>query len=211
LLIKIVNFGRKEPRRPSDLRRLLRYLFLPKLSVNISADRLLGPPELHHLLLCVRPWNMEATDAAEDITDQFVRYCRESTSGRDMPDVWYVHFIFSFAPTTTPKLTFPSDTHLLPQRGASTSKNAIRIAKDALDAFGWSDTQPSIFVVHGDRAHVHVHAVIAIPVFGGTNWDVLKISRQQLHEYGQICAEAFSLPTSMNVNSHFRKWEDLID
>ncbi|MGJ7579819.1 hypothetical protein ACSFA3_06520 [Variovorax sp. RHLX14] len=77
----------------------------------------------------------------------------------------------------------------------SHSTNAIRVAKDALDFLGWSDSQPSLFVVHGDRKHVHVHAVIAIPVYGGGTWDVLRFSRQQLHEIAKFATEAFDLPT----------------
>lgn len=207
MLIKIINYRRKTPRRPGDLRRLIRYLFLPKLSTNSSADRLLGPPELHNLLVSARPSGTEIGEAADDLTEQFVRYCRLATAGQDKPNVWYVHFIFSFAAATTPKLAFPPDTHVFPERCQSIAKNAIRIAKDALDPLGWGATQPSLFVAHGDRAHVHVHAVIAIPVFGGKNWDVMRFSRKHLNECAQVCAEVFGLPTKI-LRVNLKKWEN---
>ncbi|MGJ7554650.1 relaxase/mobilization nuclease domain-containing protein [Variovorax sp. RB3P1] len=195
MLIKISNYRRKKPRRPSDLRRLIRYLFEPKPSVNIRDHRLLGPPELHHLLLTARPWGSEIGESADDLTHQFIQYCREASSPGPVPEVWYVHLIFSFSPASTPTLRSPTDCHRSPASGVSHSANAIRVATDALDFLGWSGTQPSLFVVHGDRKHVHVHAVIAIPVYGGTTWDVLRFSRRQLHEIAKLAAEAFDLPT----------------
>lgn len=212
MLIKIINFRRKEPRLPRDLRRLIRYLLSPKLSAGANGARLLGPPELHHLLLSVRPWGTEISAAAEDITEQFVRYCREATVGQTMPEVWYVHMIFSFAPVASSDLKTPPDPHWHLPRWASQSANAIRIARDALDFLGWIDMQPAIFVVHGDRRHIHVHAVIAIPVFGDKPWNALRLSRRLLNETAKICADAFHLPiTARSVEPYYKKWESLLD
>ena len=73
---------------------------------------------------------------------------------------------------------------------------------------GWSGTQPGVFVVHGDREHIHVHAVISTPVFNGGVWDIFRFSRQQLFEIAQKCTEAFNLSTETPaLQRYYKKWE----
>lgn len=212
MLIKIINFRRVQPRLPRDLRRLIRYLLTPKLSANLSGDRLLGPPQLHHLLLSVLPKGTGISKAADDITAQFVRYCRTATIGKEMPAVWYVHIICSFAPVASPDLKTPPDTHRYPPQWKSQSKNALRISQDALDNLGWSDLQPGFFVVHGDRRHIHVHAVIAIPIFNSKPWNILRFSRMFIDEIAKTCANAFSLPISaQELKPYYKNWSNLPD
>lgn len=132
----------------------------------------------------------------------------KSCLGRKRPTDWYVHMIFSFAPFATADLRSPSDPHSTPRKHASSAGNAIRIARDALKLLGWSGTQPGVFVVHGDREHIHVHAVIATPVFGGAVWDVFNFSRQELFDVASMCREAFALSTETpKLQMYYKRWE----
>lgn len=196
MLIKIINFSRKSPRKPRDLRRLIRYLLTPKLSQTShrTPPRLLGPPVLRHLLLNSKPWGVGVDESADDITNQFVRYCRYACEGRAIPIVWYVHIILSFAPSATPTLRSPTDPHTSPPKKLSIAQSAVRIAEDALDALGWSKHQPAFLCVHGDRSHIHVHAVIATPFVVPIEWDILKLSRVHINELAKFCADTFKLP-----------------
>jgi hypothetical protein len=225
LLIKIINFQRKSPRRPADLRRLFGYLFTPQMAAEPDLNRLLGPPELNHLVLTHRPWGDELDHAADDLANQIDYYTREAgvcqrecagqpgckglkaCLGTKRPAGWYTHIVFSFAPLAAPDLRSPPDAHKTPRRNASPAANAIRISKDALDFMGWSETQPALFVVHGDKAHIHVHVVTTTPVFGGGAWDVFRFSRQQLFEIARICTDAFGLSTGTPMlRGYYRRW-----
>lgn len=208
MLIKIINFSRKSPRKPRDLRRLIRYLLTPKLSETShrTPPRLLGAPVLRHLLLNSEPWGVGVDESADDITNQFLRYCRFACEGRSIPDVWYVHIILSFAPAATPTLRRPTDPHTSPPKKLSIAQSAVRIAEDALDALGWSKHQPAILCVHGDRSHIHVHAVVAIPfvvpvewdIQRDIQWDILRLSRVDINELAKACADTFQLPLAKN-------------
>ena len=119
MLIKIINFKRKSPRRPADLRRLFGYLFTPQMAAEPDLNRLLGPPELTHLVLTHRPWGEELELAANDLANQLDSYTREagvcqrecagqpgckgirSCLGTKRPPNWYTHIVFSFAPMST--------------------------------------------------------------------------------------------------------------
>lgn len=195
MLIKIVNFRRVEPRKPRDLRRLIRYLLNPKHSLTsyVTPPRLLGPPVLRHLLLNSDPWGAGVDESADDITAQFVRYCRFACQGRPLPDVWYVQIILSFAPAATPNLKHPIDPHTSPPKKLSIAQSAIRIVEDALDALGLSKHQPVFLCAHGDRSHIHVHAIVATPFVVPIDWDILSLSRVHINEIAKACADTFQL------------------
>jgi len=227
MLIKVINFRRKTPRRPGDLRRLFRYLFTPKLVAD-TGSRLLGPPQLDHLVATDKPWGDHADEVIADLVAQFDFYVRESgvcqkicarpkvcgglkaCIGRGRPRNWYVHLIVSFAATDTAALRNPPDPHHTPQKWQSVAANTIRIARDAFDFLGWDGVQPAIFVAHGDREHLHVHAVIATAVFPDGYWNAFNFPRQRLDEIAAICADAFSLPTkSLKLQGYYRVFEGL--
>lgn len=230
MLIKVINFERKSPRRPADLRRLFRYLFTPQLSAEPDLNRLLGPPLLDHLVLTHGIWGDEIDLAADDLANQIDFYSREAgvcqrecsgrlgctglkaCLGRRRPASWYTHIICSFAPIATTDLRTPSDGHRTPRKWASSAANAIRITRDALDFLGWSGAQPGVFVVHGDRQHIHVHAVIATPVFGGDVWDIFNFSREEMFLVARRCTEAFDLSTETpQLQRYYRRWEHIHD
>lgn len=181
---------------PRDLRRLIRYLLTPKLSWTSrrTPPRLLGAPVLRHLLLNSEPWGVGVDESADDIAKQFLRYCRYACEGRAIPIVWYVHIILSFAPAATPNLRKPTDKHTSPPKKLSMAQSAIRIAEDALDALGLSKHQPAFLCAHGDRSHIHVHAVIATPFVVPIEWDILSLSRMHINEIAKACADTFQLP-----------------
>lgn len=209
MLIKIIHKRRKSPRRPADLRRLLRYLFTPKLSREPlpSPPRLLGPPFLHRLVTSELPWGPGVEKAAADLTEQMVDYCRDTRSGLDMPEAWYVHMIFSFSPKASPALREPPDGHVVPPRNRSQSANALRVVFDVLKFLGWHPVQPGVFVCHGDRRHIHVHAVIAVPAQGKDLWDIMRMSRKWLWEIAQIGTDAFGLPgVGRTAEQHQHRW-----
>lgn len=230
MLIKVINFERASPRRPADLRRLFRYLFSPQLTSDPNSNRLLGPPLLDHLVLATEIWGDEIDVAADDLANQMDFYVREAgvcqrecalrpgckglkhCMGRERPPDWYTHIICSFAPFAAGDLRSPADPHSSPRKHASSAANAIRITRDALDFLGWSGAQPGIFVVHGDREHIHVHAVIATPVFGGGVWDVFSFSRQRLFEIAEHCTEAFQLSTQTpKLQGYYKRWQTIND
>lgn len=211
MLIKIVHKRRKAPRRPADLRRLLRYLFTPKLSRDPlpSPPRLLGPPVLHRLVTSALPWGPGVEQAAADLTEQMVDYCRDARAGLDMPGTWYVHMIVSFSPKAAPALRNPPDGRPVPPSNRSQSANALRVVFDVLDCLGWHPLQPGVFVCHGDRRHIHVHAVIVRPVEGGGLWDIMRMSRKRLWEIAQIGTDAFGLPgAGRTAAQHQGRWLD---
>lgn len=199
MLIKVINEKREHPRCRRDLRRLFLYLFEPKSNEDSEYARLLGPPELHHLVTSFRPWGTETYLAANDLTVQFEEYCKLATIGREMPDDWFAHIIFSFAPWTSGNIRSPADAFNTPPRHMSQGKNAIRIARDALDFLGWSDARPALFVTHGDRLHIHVHGVFPVVGHNGPDWDINEHNEDNdplLFEAAKHCAQAFQLNLS---------------
>lgn len=116
MLIKISNFKSKGEKRPRELRRLFKYLSSPQSDTEPTGPRLLGPPELHHLVLTYKPWGEELDLAADDLTNQLDAYTRGAGScqrecagrpgckglkacvGRKRPSTWFVHIIVSFEP-----------------------------------------------------------------------------------------------------------------
>lgn len=210
MLIKVINEQRENPRSRRDLRRLFLYLFEPKSDTDSPDARLLGPPELHHLVTSYRPWGLETYFAANELTLQFEEYCKFATVGRAMPDNWFAHVVFSFAPWSSGNIRSPVDNFKTPFRHLSQSKNAIRIAKDALDFLGWSGERPALFVTHGDRQHIHVHGVFAVVGHNGHDWDINSHSEENdplLFEAGKLCTEAFRLNLSTaKLRKYYKKF-----
>lgn len=212
MLLKIINHSRKQARRPSDLRRLLRYLLTPQASLEGPTSRLLGPPFLSKLALSHMPWGAEVNAAAEQLTRQMIRYCRAARVGQPMPDVWYVHAIVSFSPAASPVLKTPVDPHQHVPRWASTAQNSYRIARDVLDFTGWTLNRPTVMVAHADRRHIHVHVVAVIPVWNDEDWGILRMSRRQLNEVAKLCAGAYGIPVaSQNTDPHHIRWQHLLE
>jgi hypothetical protein len=210
MLIKVINEKRENPRSRRDLRRLFLYLFEPKSDEDSPDDRLLGPPELHHLMTRYQPWGAETYLAANELTLQFEEYCKSVTVGRDMPDEWFAHLVFSFAPWSGGNLRSSVDDFKTPYRHLSQSKNAIRIAKDALDFLGWSGERPGLFVSHGDRHHIHVHGVFPVVGHNGPDWDINTHSGENdplLFEAGKLCSDAFRLNLSTaKLRKYYKKF-----
>lgn len=213
MLIKVINEQRQNPRNRRDLRRLFLYLFEPQSTDN-PESRLLGPPELHNLCTTFRPWGQETYMAAEELTLQFENYCKRATIARPMPDEWFAHVVFAFAPWSSGNIRSPSDPHKTPKRHFSQAKNAVRVAKDALDFLGWGGERPAIFVTHGDKSHIHVHGVFAVVGHDGPDWDINKYSlesnKAELAEVAKLCTEAFSLKHSTaRLRRYFKKYGHL--
>jgi len=213
MLIKVINNRRATPRRPTDLRRLMGYLLTPQMSKEPlpSPPRLLGPPFLNGLITSHLPWGLGVDAAVADMAEQMVDYCRARSAGKDMPDAWYAHVIFSFAPKASGDLRVPPDPHASPPKARSQAQNALRLTFDALDFLGWSAAQPGLFVVHGDRQHIHVHGALATPVRSTSKdnvWGVMRMSRRQLWEISTMCREAFGLPEPDRVHAdeHHKRW-----
>jgi hypothetical protein len=157
------------------------------------------------------PWGDGVRQAANDLADQMFRHCREACAGKPMPHRSYVHIVISFAPAAKRVLAAPIDPHHVPPKAWSMAGNALRVAFDALDYLGWEGEQPAVFVVHGDRRHVHVHAVIALPIKQGRTWDILRFSRKQIDEWAKITSDAFNLPLSSGktARKHQQRWETM--
>lgn len=228
MLIKVIRFKRKTPRRTTQLRRLLKYLLTPKL-IESTGGRLMGPPQFDHLVVTKTPWGDVLEHFVTDIVEQFDFYAREagvcqkscakaslgckglgSCIGRDRPNDWYVHIIFSFSPEDKSALRSPPDPHNIPAKRASSTSNLIRIAKDALDFLGWDQVQPAVFVAHSDKEHPHVHAVIATALFPDGYWDVFKFQRSQMLEISNLASDAFNLTkVTLKPRVYQSKWEKI--
>lgn len=184
MFVKIINFSRKEPRVRRDLSRLLKYLLLPKedSSEKPSKPRLLGPPELFHLATTKKPWGSSAEEAADDLSYQMLQYAREACQGKKFPHTWYVHIVLSFHPRDSSKLESPQDRLKHRNPYLSRTKNAMRISIDMLKTLGISFTQPIALVAHADRRHIHVHAVVILPLKGVIEWDAGDDAIQPWHQ-----------------------------
>ena len=190
MLLKIINHTRKEPRGRADLVRLIRYLFTPKE----ADERLLGAPEMTKLSLVSPPYGKDIRLAADELADQMLAYCRAACEGRPTPDVWYVHIVVAFAPSARAALSNPAN-KTATGRWGPLPVNACSISKDVLASFGWTRSHPTLFVVHGDTQHVHVHVVPVIPQIGiHPDWDILRISRRALNAAAKACAARFGIP-----------------
>lgn len=213
MLIKVINEPRQNPRNRRDLRRLIRYLFEPQGLEDSLDDRLLGPPELHHLVTHFCPWGTEILQSADDLTLQIEEYCKFSTIGRTLPDDWFAHIAFSFAPWSSGNLASPPDDFKSPMRFASQGKNAVRVAKDAMDFLGWSAKSPALFVCHGDRAHIHVHAICPTVAPEGNDWRIYnneEYPESLIFEAAKICADAFRLNlNTAKLKSYYKKWGEI--
>ncbi len=176
MYLKVIDFTRSRPLRPADLRRRLRYLFTPDASLSGPDVRLLGPPQLHKLVLLAHPWGDGIHAAAEELTKQMVDYCRVACAGRAMPDTWFVHCVVSFDPDDSEILQWPRDASGKTS-WSSQALNSYRVATDVWSFFGWNRERPSVFVAHGDKAHIHVHLLALIPQIDGGDWGILRRDR----------------------------------
>lgn len=222
MFLKVINFRRKEPREKVDLTRLLKYLFhikpLPRsgatTDVKSEKSRLLGPPLLFHLVMTESARGEHIDDLAFDLSTQMHSYALEACVGRPLPNTWYTHIVMSFHTRDGVKLDAPQDRLKHRNPYLSRSMNAMRICIDLLKTFGCSMTQPALLVAHSDRRHIHVHAVVLLPVKGGSDWDILKHSRSFLYEWALINTKTFELtrPSKkvLDRNSDMKRlWEDL--
>lgn len=223
MFVKIINFRRIEPRKKTDLTRLLLYLFKVKddpqkatlLNNQAVASRLLGPPLLLHLVMTHQAWGDHVEDLAHDLSSQMHRYALAACVNCDLPHTWYTHIVLSFHRLDGVKLEAPQDRLKHRNSYKSRSMNAMRICIDMLKALGCSLTQPMVLVAHADRRHIHVHAVVILPVKDGTQWDVLNFSRNFLYEIALINKKTFELtqPSKRMLarNVKIKKlWEDLV-
>lgn len=211
MLIKLIHRRAMEPKRPKDLRRLLNYLFTPKLSRTPlpTPPRLLGPPIVENLIQQHLPWGASVDLAAADLTQQMVTFTRNALQGQPFPHLWYAHIVMSFAPGASDLLTQPIDDR--PGKMRTQAGNAMRIGYDVLDAFGWTPTlRPGVHVVHGDRRHIHIHSVIVLPSPTGVIWDIYRVGRRQFIDYGEACRQGYGLPkTSRTAARHHVRWSKL--
>lgn len=175
MFLKVLNFARESPRTRYDLQKRLEYMFLPKVQ-KVSAEetvssarsaekeRLAGSPKIFNLTLTTRPWGDTASDAAEDLSHQMLTYAKNACLGKHFPKVWFAHILISFHRYDGPKLTNPSGKLAANPAYRSKAKNAISVCIDLLKALGITFTQPVVLACHSDSTHLHVHALVILPV-----------------------------------------------
>jgi hypothetical protein len=212
MIIKLMIRKSTTRKRPKDLRRLLRYLFTPQLSRTPlpSPPRLLGPPQVHSLIQRHLPWGLSMELAADDLANQMAMHSRHAFRSQIFPAVWYAHIVMSFAPAASELLSNPVDDRPYPPKTRTQAGNALRICYDALDSLGWDPhIRPSVHVVHGDRRHIHVHSVIALASFRGVVWEIHRVGRRVMIDYGEACRQGFQLPkVGKTAALHLRRWAD---
>ncbi|MBV5347017.1 hypothetical protein JZU46_02205 [bacterium] len=224
MFVKVINFSRKYAQTRRDLNRLLKYLLQPKIYPEEidTKPRLLGPPLGLHLAMTLQPWGTTAEAAADDLSRQMVLYAKEASDGKPFPHTWYLHVVLSFHPRDAHHIDEPKDElqHKNPYK--SRTNNVLRISIDILKTMGVSLTQPIFLVPHADRRHLHVHAVIVLPLknfiedwkdFATQPWHfglnskkaldkksslksdnyLLQFSREDLYEISIISTKAFEL------------------
>ena len=161
MMIKVVSFTAMDAQRPHDLKSLLRYLVVGRGgSGGLNAfTRLFGPPFARHIIQRLWPFDGDFRLAAHDVSHQLFSRVRLGCFGRTLPRQVFAHVIFSFAPRRRQR----GVDGLAPVAAAeSTYFGVLRIVLDALSRLGVGDHLPLFLVFHGDRRHLHAHAVVGL-------------------------------------------------
>ena len=202
MMIKVMRYFAKEPQRPRDLARLLRYLFAAR-SGDEEVDafvRLAGPPFVRRLIQRCIPWGTDVGNAADDLAHQMFAHARAGCSDFDLlPRHVYSHVVLSFSPrlrrgvdTKTPRATDAGRTE-------STYSRSLRIVLDLLENLGVGEHFPMVVVVHGDRRHLHAHVVLGHFVAGSPSCKLHLLNSSTLRSFARQVALVYQLPGASRV------------
>lgn len=165
MLIKINNYTAKQRQRVCEISRLIRYLLVGR-GPGKSLARLAGPPFCRNLIQRHNPFGDELEESATDIAKQLKSSVLGGCIGASRPHDLCTHIIMSIPPRYRSRSALK---HLGPNETNSdegTYFGALQIALDILDMLGVDHRLALYCVVHGDRRHMHIHAIVGRFAFG---------------------------------------------
>jgi hypothetical protein len=167
MLIKPISYTAREPQRPSDASRLLRYLIAGEGGSCVASmlHRLAGPPFVRRMVQRVLPWD-DPRRAAEDIAHQLFAIVRRGCPDAKLARQVYAHFVLSFAPRRRTRRASGAPEQSGALAPELTFTSALRIVLDALENIGVGEYLPLYLVFHRNRRHLHAHAVVGLFTYG---------------------------------------------
>lgn len=204
MMIKVIPFTAVDPQRPHDLKSLLRYLIVGRGgSGGIDVfTRMFGPPFARHIIQRVWPFGVDFRIAAHDASHQIFSRVRLGCSEVSLPRQVYAHVILSFAPRRRRQEVdgFGASGHPF----ESPYSGALRIVLDALKRLGVNDHFPLFVVLHGDRRHLHAHAVVGLFARGIPRCGICELNRSSVRKISKQVDLDFGLGrvTAKQVDRH---------
>lgn len=203
MMIKVIPFTAVDPQRPHDLKSLLRYLIVGRGgSGGLDAfTRLFGPPFARHIIQRVWPFGVDFRIAAHDTSHQIFSRVRMGCSEVSLPRQVYAHVILSFAPRRRRRVV---DDSAQVAAFESPYSGALRIVLDALKRLGVNDQFPLFVVLHGDRRHLHAHAVVGLFAMGIPRCGICELNRSSVWKIAKQVDLDFGLGrvTAKQVDRH---------
>ena len=192
MMIKVVSFTAMDAQRPHDLKSLLRYLVVGRGgSGGLSAfTRLFGPPFARHIIQRLWPFDGDFRLAAHDVSHQLFSRVRLGCFDKTLPRQVFAHVILSFAPRRRQRSV---DGFAPVAAVESTYFGALRIVLDALSRLGVADHLPLFLVFHGDRRHLHAHAVVGLFAAGFSGCLVCELNTSTIWRIAKQVDKEFGL------------------
>lgn len=146
-------FKVRKHRSKRHLRNLIRYLLRQLAKSN---ERVLLHESLNALPMLP---GENLRDYAKRWTDELWQFTDGERGGKKAPADFFVHAVMSFFPGSA---EHPAD-QLTPEQ-------AISLAKEAMAEVAPGERQ-TLYVVHGDKDHLHVHIAFSVVEMGGRIWN----------------------------------------
>ncbi|VXD04080.1 hypothetical protein PSEUDO9AZ_40821 [Pseudomonas sp. 9AZ] len=145
-------FKVRKHRSKRHLCNLVRYL----LRHETSSERVLRHESLNALPMLP---GESPLNYAKQWSEALWRFTHQERRGKKPPEDYFAHSVMSFFPG--------NDEHAADQL---TAEQAIELAKEAMSEVAPGERQV-LYVVHGDKAHLHVHIVFSVVERGGRVWN----------------------------------------
>ncbi|MDA7089281.1 relaxase/mobilization nuclease domain-containing protein [Pseudomonas sp. SA3-5] len=146
-------FKVRKHRSKRHLRNLIRYLLSRQGKSN---ERVLRHESLNALPMLP---GESPISYAKQWSERLWSFTAQERRGKKPPQDYFVHSVMSFFPG--------NDEHAADQL---TAEQAIALAKEAMAEVAPGERQV-LYVVHGDKAHLHVHIVFSVVERGGRIWN----------------------------------------
>ena len=176
--------------RVCEISKMIRYLLVGR-GPGTSITRLAGPAFCRNLIQLHNPFDGSHHEFAFDLAHQIERSVMHACFGEARPHDLCTHVIMSIPPRYRSRN--PLSPSIKTQRvvNEGTYSGALEIALDVLDMLEVDHRLALFCVVHCDRRHMHVHALVgrfasgAIPfAFNRSAADLIRISKEIDQRYG---------------------------
>ncbi|WP_146179692.1 hypothetical protein [Limnohabitans parvus] len=183
MLIKINCYTAKQRQRVCEISRLIRYLLVGR-GPGQSLVRLAGPPFCRNLIQRHNPFGGEMEESATDIAKQLTSSVLSARIGDSRPHDLCTHVIMSIPPRYRSRNALKSLDFNEKNSDEGTYVGALRIALDILDMLAIDHRLALYCVVHADRRHMHIHAIVGRFAYGArdlvsdrSSFDLIRISK----------------------------------